>query len=166
MERKVIYLDGHGVVRCHDVSQCTETAGHLQGFSGDHFKTFNLERILHEVQPGEDIDILLAHYQDQHEQYTKAARSSQSKRITPGGLRVLFTGFPANEHTLLETLATANGMDVVKTVVKDLDILCVWGHIGPGKLSRNDKVDKARDIGAIVLNDEQLMTMIETGELF
>lgn len=165
MNRSILYVNKSGIVSCHDVSQCTQVSGHLQGFSGDRFKTFRLDRILHEVQPGEDINILLAHYQGQHAQYTKANRAARGERLNPGGLRVLFTGFPANERLLLESLATANGMDVVKTVVRDLGILCVWGHIGPGNLARNGKVDKARDVGALVLDGEQLLTLIETGEI-
>lgn len=161
--RRIIYINARGVVGFYEVTQAWISGAHLQGFCGDKFHTFRLDRIIEDIDDGEDVPLLLVHYQAEHSKNESTNGAAAAPK--PGGLRVLFTGFPQQDRAVLEALATANGLHVVKTVVNELDFLCVNGHIGPGNLARNGKIDKARAKGALILTDAQLVALLETGEV-
>lgn len=73
--------------------------------------------------------------------------------------QVCFTGYSAAEKAELSGLATAAQLEVVTSVTKNLAFLCAGDNAGPAKL------DKARDQGVHVLNREQFLHLLETGEI-
>lgn len=72
---------------------------------------------------------------------------------------VLFTGFPSVQRGALERRAEAAGFRVVKSVTKDLVVLCGGPTAGPAKLHA------ARLGGAYILSEPELIRMCETGEI-
>jgi hypothetical protein len=70
-----------------------------------------------------------------------------------------FTGFPTAKKKRLQALATERGMQVRETVTQGLDYLCTGPNAGP------TKVAKAKAQGIILLNEQQLGRLWETGEL-
>lgn len=78
---------------------------------------------------------------------------------SPDTMDVCFTGFNKQDKANLSDLAAANGMEIRQSVTKHLDILCYGFNAGPKKL------EKALAQGVLILNSEQLKTLIGTGEL-
>jgi NAD-dependent DNA ligase len=74
-------------------------------------------------------------------------------------LEICFTGFPESEKAGLYESAEAYGLTVRKDVTKYLDILCCGDSPGPVK------VRKATEKGCMILSLEELITMLETGEV-
>ena len=72
---------------------------------------------------------------------------------------ICFTGFSAAEKAELSALATTHRFQVVKTVSQHLTILCFGDNAGPAKLV------KARNQGAHILDREQFLLLLDTGEL-
>lgn len=73
--------------------------------------------------------------------------------------QILFTGFKTADRLRLEAMAAENGFRVMKTVSKALAVLCIGYNAGP------TKVEDAREAGAFVLTDVDLMHLIKTGEI-
>lgn len=82
-----------------------------------------------------------------------------SRYSSPATMDICFTGFKKVDKDQLTTLAKENGMSIRGEVTKHLDILCYGYNAGPKKL------EKALSQGAMILNKEQLETLIETGEV-
>lgn len=72
---------------------------------------------------------------------------------------ICFTGFRPAEKERLYTKAEEAGMRVVKTVSKKLVYLCIGSNAGPKKM------EKAQAQGATILTEEQLDSLIATGEM-
>ncbi|WP_449100465.1 BRCT domain-containing protein [Pseudomonas veronii] len=73
--------------------------------------------------------------------------------------QILFTGFKAPDRARLEALATEHGFRVMKTASKALAVLCGGYNAGP------TKIEDARAAGAFILDEEQLLHLIQTGEV-
>ena len=73
--------------------------------------------------------------------------------------QICFTGFNAKEKTILTTIATESKLEVVPSVAKNLAFLCAGENAGPAKLQ------KAVTQGTRIISREQLMQLIETGEI-
>lgn len=71
----------------------------------------------------------------------------------------MFTGFKKDRKSELEALASNNNMLVRKTVSKGLKLLCYGYNAGPTKLSL------ARKAGAIILDENEFINFIESGEI-
>ncbi|OOF11349.1 hypothetical protein BZG82_04885 [Salinivibrio sp. PR5] len=82
-----------------------------------------------------------------------------SRYSSPETIDICFTGFKKADKDQLITFDKENGMYVRGEVTKHLDILCYGYNAGPKKL------EKALSQGAMILNKEQLETLIETGEV-
>lgn len=84
-------------------------------------------------------------------------RSKQAAaKIAP---EILFTGFKKDRRAELEAIAQAAGMVIRKNVTTQLDFLCAGSNAGPTKLA------EARERGTQVLDEQQLLQMLETGEV-
>lgn len=73
--------------------------------------------------------------------------------------QVLFTGFKAADRQRLEALSADCGFRVMKTAGKALAVLCIGYNAGPVK------VEVAREAGAFIVTEEQLLHLLETGEV-
>jgi NAD-dependent DNA ligase len=87
------------------------------------------------------------------------SKVNQPKSKPKKSLEICFTGFPESEKAGLYESAEAYGLTVRKDVTKYLDILCCGDSPGPVK------VRKATEKGCMILSLEELITMLETGEV-
>lgn len=74
-------------------------------------------------------------------------------------LDVCFTGFKAEDKKRLIATAEQNGMIVRSSVTQKLNFLC-WGYNAGPK-----KIQAARARNVIAHNEEQFLSLLETGEL-
>lgn len=73
--------------------------------------------------------------------------------------QVCFTGFSTTDKADLTALAEAANLDVVGSVTKNLAFLCYGENAGPAKLQ------KAREQGNCILDREQFLHLLDTGEI-
>jgi len=160
-----IYITLKNVVGLHTISDFVKTDKYLQGVcTDDHrYKTFRLDRIIKELDSGDNALVVLESYK---EHFSKVAPQIVSKpRNIQGKLQVCFTGFKAVLKKELSDRAEAAGMHVAKSVVMDLDFLCVFGDLSPANTLKNKKLTKARQQGSILLNETEFIKLLETGEI-
>ena len=73
--------------------------------------------------------------------------------------KILFTGFKAADRQRLEAWSEVNGLRVMKSKSPFLSFLCVGANAGPSK------VEAAREAGAFIVSEHELVWILETGEL-
>lgn len=167
---KFSYKDSKGDVSERELIQWSENSIYIQGRSAsDSFpKTFRKDRIikvlfgaellLHDaappapkLQPKPKASALAA---------LEAALSAPQPKTPPGGInQILFTGFVAAYRAELEEKALGFGLKVMSTPGKTLTFLCYGDNAGP------TKVAKALEAGAFIIDSEQFLRLIATGEL-
>ena len=90
----------------------------------------------------------------------EAASSTPKPKSPPGGInQILFTGFAATHRAELEQKALDFGLKVMSTPGKTLTFLCYGDNAGP------TKVAKALEAGAFIIDSEQFLSLITTGEM-
>lgn len=148
---RFIYTDAKGNTTERELTRWSETAEHIQGrCEQDQFpRTFRKDRILQFLAGSELLNKQVA-----------PPVLRPAPKLEPGVRpQILFTGFKADHRSQLERVATEQGLRVMKTPGKSLTYLCIGANAGP------TKVDKAREAGAFILNELELQTLFETGEL-
>lgn len=161
------YRDAKGEISHRELIQWKENSLYLQGRSSvDTFpKTYRKDRI---VAFGTGEDLLLneaappapsTRTRATPMEFAAAAAAS-GQPSTPNGIhQVLFTGFAAAQRVELELRAEQSGLKVMKTAGKSLTFLCYGDNAGP------TKVIKAQEAGAFIIDSEQFLHLIQTGEL-
>ena len=167
---KFSYKDSKGEVSERELIHWSENSIYIQGRSAsDSFpKTFRKDRII-EVLFGAE---LLLHdaappapkLQPKPKASALAALEASSRtprpKAPPGGInQILFTGFVAAHRAELEQKALGFGLKVMSTPGKALTFLCYGENAGP------TKVAKALEAGAFIIDSEQFLSLIATGEL-
>lgn len=72
---------------------------------------------------------------------------------------ICFTGFnPSKKEDLIE-IAKNNNFKVVKSVTVNLNFLCFGNNAG------QSKIEKATSNGSIIINENQFLNLINTGEI-
>lgn len=162
---KFSYQDANGNITERELIQWSENSSRIQGRSaGDTFpKTFRKDRIVKFIQ-GEELllnDAAPPTPKPKPSDLAAVAALSNgsSKALASGPNVILFTGFPAVYRVELEQLAEGFGMKVVKSPSKSLTFLCYGDNAGPSK------VLKAQDAGAFIIDSEQFLRLVQTGEL-
>lgn len=163
------YRDAKGEISHRELIQWKENSLYLQGrSSADTFpKTYRKDRIVSFIT-GEDL--LLndaappapnARTRTTPLELAAAAAAAGGQPTTPvnGIHQVLFTGFAAAQRAELELQAEQSGLKVMKTAGKSLTFLCYGDNAGP------TKVIKAQEAGAFIIDSEQFLHLIQTGEL-
>ena len=74
-------------------------------------------------------------------------------------LQVCFTGFGASKKAELVSMAEDNHLKVVSSVTQHCDSLVGGENAGP------KKVDKAKSQGVQLLNEDEFICLLDTGEL-
>lgn len=122
------------------------------------YKTLRKDRVENYYNGQEQFvhDPFGASYEYRH---AKSSAHQSIRRNNKRQTEILFTAFATDDRAKLEALASANGMRVVKSVTEHIAYVCY------GDLRRSGKVLKAKNAGAIVLNEQQLKSLFETGEL-
>jgi hypothetical protein len=157
-----LYENAQGEISSRTIDVDQVGTSHFAGFchmEGDN-RTFRFDRILgmatlddsgKMVLP-ENLRDLLRGYDEQELRRRKRAAAKTCSEI-------LFTGFKKDRRAELEDIAQAAGMVVRKNVTANLDFLCAGSNAGPTKIA------EALDRGVMVLDEQQLLRMLETGEV-
>lgn len=167
---KFSYKDAKGDLSYRELIQWSENSAYIQGRSAsDSFpKTFRKDRIIEvlfgaelllndaappapKLKPRPKPSVLAA---------SEAASSTPQPKAPPGGInQILFTGFAAAHRAELEQKALDFGLKVMSTPGKTLTFLCYGDNAGP------TKVAKAQEAGAFIIDAEQFVSLITTGEM-
>lgn len=159
---KFTYEKRNGELSEREVFVVKVGTSHFGGmcFTAGDERTFRYDRIIGEIELTDNGETIFANslrerlrgHSTQDYRYDRQAAKKTK-------LEVLFTGFSRNERARLEGTALEAGMDIKKSVTKNLDFLCV----GPNAGSR--KIMDAETCGARIVLLEDFLHMIETGEL-
>ena len=87
-----------------------------------------------------------------------AAKAPKSKQPDETA-QICFTGFSPADKDRLGQIATARGLDVVKSVTHSLRFLVTGPNAGPAKCK------KAREKDAVIMNEEQFARFLHDGEI-
>ena len=167
---KFSYRDAKGDLSQRELIQWSENSLYIQGRSAtDTFpKTFRKDRIV-EVYFGAELLLNDAAQsaptlQPKPSPAAIAVSASTSQRpqpkAPPGGInQILFTGFAAAYRAELEQKALDSGLKVMSTPGKTLTFLCYGDNAGP------IKVAKAQEAGAFIIDAEQFLSLITSGEM-
>lgn len=167
---KFSYRDAKGDLSQRELVQWSENSLYIQGRSAsDPFpKTFRKDRIV-EVYIGAELLLndaappapTLLPKPSPAGIAASAAASQQPQPKTPsGGInQILFTGFAAAQRAELEKVAIDSGLKVMSTPGKTLTFLCYGDNAGP------TKVAKAQEAGSFIIDAQQFLSMITTGEM-
>lgn len=162
------YKDAKGEISNRELIQWKETTLYLQGRSpADTFpKSYRKDRII-AFSAGEDL--LLGDAAPLAPAAPKRPRpadlaaaiaaSGSPAALTDGIHQILFTGFSAAHREGLERQAIESGMKIMKTAGKSLTFLCYGDNAGPSK------VEKAQQAGAFIIDSDEFLHLISTGEL-
>lgn len=119
------------------------------------FKQFRLDRATFDEQD------TLKELSKSIQNYPRTSRNPAQRDKEGTAMEVLFTGFlKKSTRPFLEEAAKNTGLDVKKTVTKNLGII-----VDGGNMKSKSKIQKALDNGAIYMNQEDFMNFIETGEV-
>lgn len=162
------YQDAKGNVSVRELQHWSENSLYIQGRGGDDPfpKTFRKDRII-EFLAGEELllkDLAPPAPIPKLKPFdlaTKAATHSNgsTKLVDQGINTILFTGFVAAQRAELEEIASKSGMTVMKTPSKYLNFLCYGFNAGPSKVA------KAQEAGSFIIDSDQFLHLIRTGEL-
>lgn len=167
---KFSYKDAKDNVSERELIQWSENSVYIQGRSAsDSFpKTFRKDRIVEILFGAELLLHDAAPLAPRLEPKPKpsalasleASFSTPQPKTPPGGTnQILFTGFAAVHRAELEQKALDFGLKVMSTPGKTLTFLCYGDNAGP------TKVAKALEAGAFIINSEQFLSLITTGEM-
>jgi NAD-dependent DNA ligase len=148
---RFVYRDAMGNVREWTLTRWHEHVAHIQGRSEHDTtpRTFRKDRVQEYLAGAEQLQGELA-----------PPTPEPSPRLPADDRpQILFTGFKQADRSRLEQLANEQGLRVVKTATAQLAYLCGGYNAGP------TKVQAARDKGAFILSEEQLLHLFETGEI-
>lgn len=162
------YQDAKGNVSLRELQHWSENSLYIQGRAADESfpKTFRKDRIieflfgeeflLKDLAPPAPVHKLKPSYLA-----AKAAHSSNdsSRQLSQGANTILFTGFYAAQRAELEEVARQSGMTVMKSSGKSLSFLCYGFNAGPSKVA------KAQEAGSFIIDSDQFLHLIRTGEL-
>lgn len=150
-----IYVNARNEVKPHMIANVSENEDYFQGYSllpddEGELKTFRKDRV---VKYTKSLDEAVEYIEDGLE--TGNFYVKQPKIET---FDVHFTGFKKDNKSILEELASEAGMVVRKSVTMHLKLLCY------GYNASQMKMDKAREMGIIILNEQQFRDFLETGD--
>jgi len=148
---RFVYRDAQGVVAEWHLTRWKENARYIQGRNEQDTlpRTFRKDRVVEYLEGAEQLLGDLA---------PPAPEPSPSKP-TDTRPQILFSGFRQADRARLEQLADDNGMRVVKSPTKQLAVFCGGYNAGWSK------IEEARERGAFILTEEQLLHLFETGEV-
>lgn len=149
-----IYQNARKNITIQSVSKISENEVYLQGFctEANGFRTYRKDRILEIIEDGKISEERLEYYRLINPPPMPSAKSLHL-------LDICFTGFKSDDKKRLKELAENAGFIIRSTVSKNLNFLCCGYNAGPMK------IEKAREQGAVAITEEQLIKLIETGEI-
>ncbi|MFI9652922.1 hypothetical protein [Guyparkeria halopsychrophila] len=155
---RFIYRDSKGGVSICEPALGRVVGSFLQGFDGQAWRTFVLDRIAEECPHGEECEDRVEHWRSSDEPIPSATP-------TDTGLRVAFVDFPDDELELMEDEAHARGAAPTVPHAGDLDILCVYGELTPTRFRVNDHIMATLDRNVLILSQDDLQWLLDFGEI-
>lgn len=151
---KFRYRNAKGEEQLHTLSSWSEEGGYITGYCVEAAgpRRYLKFRVLEYLDGSADL------LQDP---YTPAPQKPDRRGPPDSRPQILFTGFPKIQRADLERRADEAGLRVMKSrkVTEYLDFLC-WGPTaGPVKVSA------ARAQGVLILRQDELLRLCETGEM-
>ncbi|SEI41735.1 BRCA1 C Terminus (BRCT) domain-containing protein [Azotobacter beijerinckii] len=157
-----MYENSQGDISDREVTIDQVGTSHFAGFchrEGDE-RTFRFDRILGLATLTDSGEKILPDYlRDLLRGYDEQELRRRKRTAAKTCNEILFTGFKKDRRAELEEIARAAGMVVRTRVSENLDLLCAGGNAGPSKIA------EALERGLIVLNEQQFLQMLETGEV-
>ncbi|MDM9281845.1 hypothetical protein AB7281_16415 [Providencia rettgeri] len=150
-----VYVNTRNEVKPRALRNISENEEYFQGYSllpddKDELKTFRKDRVVKYTESLEEAIEYIADGIDTGEFYIKQPRIET--------FDVHFTGFKKDDKAALEELSINAGMVVRKSVTVNLKLLCY------GYNASQMKMDKAREMGIIILNEQQFRDFLQTGD--
>lgn len=163
-----VYINGQKKVAAYSLIKPSYTDFYVQGFSPtvDGYRTFRKDRF---IKSFDNLEEAKKYSHDigstlDASQYISPQKRHNSHRkfdapIYDGAFEVCFTGFKKAEKERLTQTAVLASMIVRSDVTVNLHVLCYGYNAGPKKM------ELARVKGSMVLNEEQFISFIDTGEI-
>lgn len=149
-----VYFSAKEIISVQAISNISQNEDYLQGISvlyddKGSLKTFRKDRVIEYLDSLEEakeflLDCCLSDF---------TVRKPKTETFD-----IHFTGFKKADKEELERIATDANMEVRKSVTKNLNLLCY------GYNASQMKMDKARSMGIIILNESQFRNFLETGD--
>ncbi|CAJ0700458.1 hypothetical protein LMG18102_03224 [Ralstonia mannitolilytica] len=152
-----LYQNQKGERKEYSLTDWEEVGHYIEGICvrARAFRTFRKDRVIQYLY---GCDSLLRNPRPSGPPPVRVANSAGMERAGER-LEILFTGFPSAQRAELEQRAADAGLHVCKTVTQGLHFLCVGPNAGPSKIR------KSRERGSYIVSYEQLLALLETGEL-
>lgn len=150
-----IYINAKKVINAYSIYQVSESELHLQGICcrSNSLRTFRKDRVLKECSSLDEAISLLSEYPVSEHEFLVSKPKKASL------FEVCFTGFKKDDKERLTSVAIENKMSVRSSVTQNLQVLCCGYNAGPTKVSA------ARMKGIVILDEEQFVNLVATGEL-
>ncbi|EMH6403703.1 hypothetical protein V6478_002020 [Providencia rettgeri] len=150
-----VYVNTKNEVKAQSITNISQNDEYLQGESllpdeDRKLKTFRKDRVVKYTDSIDESEKYIVDGLDTGEFYISKPKSES--------FDVHFTGFLKADKEKLTELATNAGMIVRKSVTVNLKLLCY------GYNASQMKMDKARGMGIIILNEEQFRNFLLTGD--
>lgn len=148
---RFVYRDAQGSVAEWHLTRWKENTRYIQGRNEQDTlpRTFRKDRVIEYLEGAEQLLGDLA----------PPAPEPAPRQPTDTRPQILFSGFKQADRSRLETLAEEHGLQVVKNPTIHLAFFCGGYNSGPVK------TEAARENGAFILTEEQLIQMLKTGEI-
>lgn len=163
-----VYISADKKVSAYEVSDPSYTERYVQGFSSSAsgYRTFRKDRFIKSFDSFDEAKKyaeLIAPTLDASLYILPEKRHDSVRKydapIFDGDLEVCFTGFKKADKERLIERAKLAAMVVRSEVTVNLHLLCYGYNAGPKKM------ELARMKGTIVLNEDEFLSLIETGEI-
>ena len=160
--RIFIYRDSRGNITAREVTNISESNQYIQGFclNSAALRTFRKDRILEFLSDPTKISEKFKYYKENSPppiiNDPKKPGETRSGNKT-GKSEICFTGFKKDDKDVLIEIAEYNGMFIRTQVTTNLDFLCCGYNAGL------KKIEASRHQGVVILNQDQFMSLLETG---
>jgi len=156
-EMHFVYVNAKGQIGAQSIFKVSHSEDHLQGICNftHQLRTFRKDRVIKMLDSAEAAIESLEKIEEIDYSHLPASKFKSK----PATFDVCFTGFKKADKDRLIECAAANGMTVRSSVTQNLQLLCCGYNAGP------TKVTTARMKGVVILNDEQFLDFLNTGEI-
>ncbi|QRN40383.1 hypothetical protein IHJ55_05545 [Pectobacterium carotovorum] len=154
MDMSFVYINAQRIISAYYVSQVSESEEHFQGIChhSNQLRTFRKDRLIENFPSYEDAVKVAATIDAS--QYLHLFQKPKTNLF-----EVCFTGFKKADKDRLVSFATESKMTVRSSVTQNLQVLCCGYNAGPTKITA------ARMKGVLILDEEQFLHMVSTGEV-
>lgn len=154
-----LYICGRGNLNIHELTSVSETELYYQGVTRSGYRTFRKDRIIQFADTAAELTQQLHTFDTEDWLKHYLVQQAISRHQQKAAAKVCFTGFKKERKAELQTIAVNAGLQLLTGVSKNLTFLCYSYNAGPAKM------EQARELGVLILNETEFLTMLETGEI-